>query len=387
MLNQASKGNKTELYTRALSLAALLGFCLWMGLGAGAQRVSAQGALPEGNVAPKPLFRDPKFDGAADPTLIWNRKEGEWWMFYTNRRANLTGAEAVTDPKDVSWMHGTHIGIAVSRDNGATWLYHGVAKIKFGKKDYTQWAPDIVYDHGKYHMFLVVVPGTFKDWNAPRYIEHFVSSNLERWHFVGRVDTGSDRIIDPTLIHVKDSKGSDNLWRMWYKDELDKSHIYYADSVDLNDWKPKGAAITDRSSEGPKVFRWKQQNWMIVDSWKGLSVYRSSGPTDFVHWTPQPDNILETPGHQPTDRNEGHHCDVVVSEGSAFIFYFTHQMGADLDKSLAFSERRTVIQVAELHESDGVITVDRDAPTHVYLAPVTKVKPNRLHIRLGKWSH
>jgi hypothetical protein len=380
MLNQ----NRSVTSCRKAIVAALLGLSFLLAFNAAVQTAVAQGAMPEGNVASKPLFRDPVYDGAADPTLIWNRKEGEWWMFYTNRRANLTGANAITDPKDVSWLHGTHIGIAISRDNGATWLYHGVAKIKFGKKDYTQWAPDIVYDHGKYHMFLVIVPGTFKDWNAPRYIEHFVSSNLERWHFVGRVDTGSDRIIDPTLIHVKDSRGSDNLWRMWYKDELDKSHIYYADSTDLSDWKPKGPAITDRSGEGPKSFRWHNQDWMIVDAWKGLAVYRS---TDFLHWTAQADNILETPGHQPTDRNEGHHCDVVISGDRAFLFYFTHQQGEDLDKSLAYSERRTVIQVAELHEKDGVITVDRDAPTHVYLAPVTKVKPNRLHIRLGKWSH
>ena len=37
-----------------------------------------------------PLFRDPIYDGAADPTIIWNPKEKAWWIFYTNRRASAT---------------------------------------------------------------------------------------------------------------------------------------------------------------------------------------------------------------------------------------------------------------------------------------------------------
>ncbi|MEZ4836778.1 MAG: DUF6713 family protein [Caldilineaceae bacterium] len=36
-----------------------------------------------------PLFRDPIYDGAADPTVIWNRQEQCWWLLYTNRRANV----------------------------------------------------------------------------------------------------------------------------------------------------------------------------------------------------------------------------------------------------------------------------------------------------------
>ena len=41
-----------------------------------------------GAIADKPLFRDPVFDGAADPVVVWNPKIKKWWMFYTNRRAN-----------------------------------------------------------------------------------------------------------------------------------------------------------------------------------------------------------------------------------------------------------------------------------------------------------
>ena len=36
---------------------------------------------------PAPLFRDPIFDGASDPTVIWNKKEACYYMFYTQRRS------------------------------------------------------------------------------------------------------------------------------------------------------------------------------------------------------------------------------------------------------------------------------------------------------------
>ena len=36
--------------------------------------VSIETAL--GHVAPKPLFRDPVYDGAADPVVIWNPRKG-----------------------------------------------------------------------------------------------------------------------------------------------------------------------------------------------------------------------------------------------------------------------------------------------------------------------
>jgi len=46
--------------------------------------------------APAPLFRDPVHDGAADPTLVWNRQEKCWWMLYTNRRADADAEDGKT---------------------------------------------------------------------------------------------------------------------------------------------------------------------------------------------------------------------------------------------------------------------------------------------------
>lgn len=317
--------------------------------------LSAQGSKLSGKLAPKPLFRDPVHDGAADPTLIWNRERHEWWMFYTNRRAD----QATSDPHDVRWVHGTHLGIAISKDQGATWSYHGEAKIPYGNADYTDWAPDIVYWHEQYHMFLTVVPGIFKDWNAPREIVHLTSRDLESWNYVSKLEVGSDRIIDASLYPLPAGG-----WRLWYKDERDHSYIHYADSTDLIQWSAKGAAITDRHGEAPKVFQWKGWYWMITDVWRGLGVYRSS---DLIHWTAQSGNLLELPGHIPTDRTEGHHCDVIVNGDRAFIYYFTHQRGQDLDPNLPHSAERTVLQAGELQYFNDKLNVDRDSPAYVDL--------------------
>jgi sucrose-6-phosphate hydrolase SacC (GH32 family) len=309
--------------------------------------------------APKPLFRDPVHDGAADPSLIWNRAEKKWMMFYTNRRADIPNP----DPKDVTWVHGTQIGIAESKDGGTTWKYAGTAKIPYGKSDYTFWAPELLWDRGLYHMFVTVVPGTFHDWNAPREIIHLTSKDLLNWKFDSKLTLSSDRTIDPCVL-----KTDDGNWRLWYKDEQDQSYIHYVNSPDLFHWTAGGVAIHDRASEGPIVFRWKGSIWMIVDAWNGLGVYKSS---DALHWTPQKDNLLAGSGQFPSDQSEGHHADVQIQSGRAFLFYFVQQGGKDAVPNLPNSANRSVLQVVELTEQDGQLKADRNRPTYVSLDPAS----------------
>ena len=64
------------------------------------------------------LYRDPVFDGATDPMVIFNRAEGTWWMLYTSRRATAPGS-------GVAWVHGTDIGVASLTEDGVGWLYRG----------------------------------------------------------------------------------------------------------------------------------------------------------------------------------------------------------------------------------------------------------------------
>jgi hypothetical protein len=47
----------------------------------GAMLAAAIGNVFADVIAPKPLYRDPVYDGAADPVVIWNPAVQRWWMF------------------------------------------------------------------------------------------------------------------------------------------------------------------------------------------------------------------------------------------------------------------------------------------------------------------
>lgn len=323
------------------------------------KELAPEGPMVLGNIAAKPLFRDPVHDGAADPVLCWNHTEGKWFMFYTNRRANVPNTPGVT------WVHGTHIGIAESSDDGATWKYRGTANINYGQDEYSYWAPEVIEHEGTYHMYLTFVPGIFADWSHPRDIIHLTSKDLLDWQFESTLKLSSNRVIDACVIRL-----SNGTWRVWYNNEVDRKSIYYADSPNLYQWQDRGKAMGERPGEGPKVFRWKNRYWMIVDVWQGLGVYYSD---DCVTWTRQVKNLLEEPGKGPDDKVKGGHPDVVVSGDRAYLFYFTHPgRRNDNPKSDLYDQRRSSIQVVELTYTNGQITCDRDKPTYIRLHPIGK---------------
>ena len=309
------------------------------------------------NRADKPLFRDPIFDGAADPTLIWNEKEKKWLMLYTNRRANIGG-------NGVSWVHGTPIGIAESSD-GAHWKYKVNCSINYDLKDVTYWAPDVIKYKNTYHMYLTIVPGIFEDWHHPRTIIHLTSKNLIDWDFQSELKLASERCIDASVFRLPNGT-----WRMFYNNEKEGKSIYYADSPDLYNWIDSGKKIIKERGEGPKVFYWKGKNWMITDSWNGLSVYSSE---DFVNWNRQEKNILQIPGTGEDDKVMGGHPDIIVSGDKAYIFYFTHPGRTPENKGKdTYETRRSSIQVAELEYSNGEISCNRDQPVEINLKHTKK---------------
>ena len=296
--------------------------------------------------APKPLYDDPVYHGAADPVIIYNKAKKKWWMLYTNRRASI-------DDSTVQWVHGTRIGIAESKD-GQTWKYVDTTNINFRPDEgYTHWAPDVIEHNGTYHMYLTYVPGTFKDWNHPRVIVHLTSKDLKNWSYRSTLKLVNEKVIDASVFKINDT-----IWRMWYNNETDGKSIYYADSKDLYNWADKGKAIAARG-EGPKIFYWHGKYFMIVDVWKGMEIYSSD---DLLNWKKQATRILENPGSGLDDQAIGGHCDVVVNNGRAYVFYFTHP-GRRKDKPAArgsFDDKRSVIQVAELKYVNGEIVCDRD---------------------------
>ncbi len=320
----------------------------------------ASAPLAETSSAPlAPLFRDPIYDGAADPTAIWNPHENACWVVYTQRRANVDG-------RGVAWGHGCDIGIASSADGGRSWRYRGILSgLEFERGRNTFWAPELLWHDGLCHMYVSYVRGVPHDWSGDRNIVHYTSRNMWDWRFESILPLSSEKVIDACVHRLPDGR-----WRMWYKDEAHQSHTYAADSTDLYEWKVVGPAVTGFAHEGPNVFEWKGSYWMVVDEWKGLAMLKSS---DALTWTRRKD-ILATPGKRLDDGTIGQHADVLVQGDEALIFYFTHpgrnekhpQVIAEVEP---YASRRTSLQVAQLEFDGDSIICDRDRPFTISIKP------------------
>ena len=312
--------------------------------------------------ADAPLYRDPIYDGAADPVIVWNRQEKSWWMLYTQRRANVDGP-------DVSYCYGSDIGIAASSDNGKSWVYRGALKLEFEKGRNTFWAPDVVYFNNAYHMFVAYIQGVHSHWGGSARMAHYTSANLWDWKFEGFVTLSSEKVIDASLFQMPDKT-----WRMWYKDETKGSATMIAESKDLKNWKVlEKPAISGTAQEGPKIFFYKDYYWMITDEWHGMRVYRSK---DANTWEKQ-GLVLDGPSARTEDTPSGAHGDVVVVGDKAYIYYFTHpgrkkHSEAEMDSEgvYPYSIRRSSIQVAELVLKDGTLTCDRDQPFDYFMPEI-----------------
>lgn len=287
--------------------------------------------------APAPLYVDPMTAGSTDPVLIWNREEKSWWMLYTQRRAN------VADINDIAYVYGTKIGIASSKDHGHNWVYRGTLDLDVDRGTNTFWAPDVVYQDGVYHMFVVYIKGVHNDWGGKRHIMHYTSQNLWDWNYKDSLKLTSDHVIDPTLIKMPDGN-----WRMFYKDEERQSHIMSADSKDLTHWKTSTNPVITSQREGPIIFNYKNYYWLLTDEWHGMRIYRSK---DAEHWDKQ-GLILGNKGTKSFDNAHASHGDVVTlnHDSTAYIFYFTQPNG----------KRPAYVQVGELRVQNGTLIGIRD---------------------------
>jgi hypothetical protein len=304
------------------------------------------------NIPNAPLFRDPIYDGAADPVIIWNTESKEWWLIYTNRRA------AVECQKN-AWVHGTDLGIASSSDGGKSWTYRGVIEgLDFERGRNTFWAPEIIWNDGLYHMYVSYIQGVPTDWSGhKRKIIHYTSTNLWDWTYESELKLSSDYVIDAGLHKLPNGK-----WRMWYKDEANHSHTYAADSPDLFHWEVVGPVITGFPHEGPNVFYWKNSYWMIIDQWSGLGVYQSSDGEEWI----RNGIILNESGTREDDGTIGMHADVHVNGDNAYIFYFTHPERFE-GVEPSYKTRRSSIQAAKLELVDGTLVCNRNSPFDLVL--------------------
>ena len=290
---------------------------------------------------PAPLYRDPIFDGPADPMIIRNASNGKFYMFYTQRRANQ-------QVFDVSYCYGTAVGVAESED-GSDWLYRGALDLDFEFGHNTFWAPEIIYDEKDdlYHMYVSYSRGVNCHFRGKSTIEHYTSRDLFYWDHHGKLEVDSTRIIDPAI-----AKTPEGVWRMWYKDEDQGAVTCYADSTDLYTWRYRGIAAGDVPQEGPNVFTFGGKHWLISDTWHGLAAYSSD---DMEHFVRQDGNVLSEPGNRPFDNVKGGHADIFVWKDRAYIVYFVHPFTGDMYP-------HTMIQMAELKIEDSKLVCDRNAP-------------------------
>ncbi len=301
--------------------------------------------VKEKKLVEAPLFRDPIYDGPTDPTVIWNREEKSFYMFYTQRRS--------TDVQvGYSSIHGSKIGVASSMD-GTRWLYRGtLPELDFEPGHNTFWAPEIIWAEGAYHMYVTYITGIPTDWNYERKILHYTADNLWKWNYEGEIKLSSNRVIDACVCEV-----APKVYKMWYKDEVDQCYTYSAISSDLYQWEVLGPEITDCPHEGPNVFELGGKKWMVTDFWSGLAVYRSE---DFSTWS-RCSNILDTPGSRPLDHTIGHHADVVVAGDEAYIFYFCHPYETKIEEWPSNGkEALTVIQAAKITTDGNQLICNRD---------------------------
>ncbi len=294
-----------------------------------------------------PLFIDPIYAGTADPTIIWNHIENEWWIVYTQRMASIPGPA-------VTGVHGSELGVASSKD-GSDWVYRGTLEgLHFEHGHNTFWAPEIIFRNGVYHMYVSYVRGMPTNWNHPREIIHYTSLNLWEWKFESILPLSSHKVIDACVAEIRPG-----YFRMWYKDEADNSYSHYSDSTDLYNWFGGERAIADESHEGPNVFFFEGKWWYIGDYWKGLKCFSSS---DCLNWKAE-GIILKDPGSKPYDNNLGNHADVLIAGKEAYIFYFSslkrpegYRPGMTVDPEY----KKLAVQVRRLTADDSGMHCDRD---------------------------
>jgi len=302
--------------------------------------------------APAPLFDDPVWHGATDPFVVWNPAKGQWFMYYTQRRATMP------NPNGVDWVHGSAIGIATSPD-GINWSYLGTAK---GDHDLSEplaakgvgpepgitwWAPCFLYENKVMHMWVTQVDGVYTNWTGKRNILHFTSEDGITFKYVSTAKLSSDRVIDPTVYKVGDT------WYMVYKDEAAGSRTTRSESKDLDNWTSALRVSPDGSQEAPFVFRFKGKWWLIVDAVgnRGLRIYTSENGID--GWVYSSTILAASDGTRSKDNNVGHHPGMIVQgtgdKEQCLVYYFTHQ------------RNQTVMQLAEVEMGpDGKLVCNRN---------------------------
>ncbi|QDU89620.1 Glycosyl hydrolases family 43 [Pirellulimonas nuda] len=314
-----------------------------------------------GEVFPKPLFSDPNYHGSCDPEVFYDREADEWLIFYTGRRA-LRAAGGVAA--------GCPIGVARSKDLHE-WKFAGYCRFD-GHDDvpdaeHTYWAPAVVRHGDSLHMFVTYRGTSEGFWGGePEGIRHYVAdpkSPLD-WQYADLAVAGPEAI-DAGLIRLP------GRWRLYYRDLSPRTPkgvtTYVAESTDLMTWNTLGPAVGDVNDrrvtgygyqEAPFPFQWRGQTWLLTDpAGPPIAAYRLDADGAWRH----AGVLLDVPGTHATDRSFGRHPSVAVLGDRALVFYHCepHRDYSKPYPEQPIANRRCYLQVGELHEESGMLSVSR----------------------------
>ena len=209
-------------------------------------------------------------------------------------------------------------------------------------------------------MYLTYVPGVFENWNHPRNIIHLTSKDLLNWKVRINIETCNDKVIDAWCFNFPITPGAYGTIMRWMESRSGMRTVRIC-TTGLT----KGKQLQQEEKDQ------KFLNGKIITGWWLMygKEWRSISPMILLNWTRQSSRILEVGGTGKDDGAIGGHCDVVLNNDRAFVFYFTHPGRTALNPAQGSSveARRSVIQVAELEYKDGEISCNRNKPSFINL--------------------
>jgi hypothetical protein len=342
--------------------------------------------------AGRPFYRDPLWDGAHDPELVFHRTEGCYWLLYLQNRYN---SPLANQARDGSTSTLTDFGLASTPDRGKSWIYRGVATgldvpasvrserlPPSGTQQYggaTWWRPAVTFANGTYHGFFVYwEAGHDESWDIIQY----TSADLKHWNF-SQVLRRRSFFYDSDVLKLGDGRFI-LLSTWWY---AAKNHVNYSrplplQSRDLKRWEECTSPDFSAIDEGPHTswndasIRWRGYAWINWDGANG--VHSSTGRRNMMrssdggmHWEASSNRSLFPQTHQtmctPTgvDVGAAHQGPLILNQGEdgneGWALYFGQfSVGEQYTRATGCGNTRAILQLGHVHtDAEGWLVVNR----------------------------